>query len=179
MDNTDIYRTKLIDVARKVQKAYLDIRHNLHSNTMSKAQQAAITSLPLDSQTGAAENRLRKFPNDCCMDASIVLANILRAIADGSGIQYQQFKHIRCRPTEKTKTVMFDFHQWLLVDGFDIDITFSQLKTVQKGNEGEIVFNQHPLIGSDNYVYEAADAQIEDPFVEFANFIIEKYLMER
>jgi hypothetical protein len=179
MDDIVLYRSKIEQVARCVQQAYLDLRRNLQSNTLSKAQKEAVASLPRDSQTGAAKNRLQKFPNDCCMDASIVLAIILLAIADGNAIQYQQFQHIRCRPTEKTKTVMFDFHQWLLIDGFNVDITFSQLKTVQKGNEGKIIFDQHPLIGSDDYIFESASAVTEAPFAVFANFVIDRYLPKR
>lgn len=74
---------------------------------------------------------------------------------------------------------MFDFHQWVLVDGFNIDITFGQLKTVQKGNEGKILFDQYPLIGSDDYIFEAADVKMENPFAEFANFVIKEYFMAR
>ena len=172
MDSYELYRSKIEGVARSVQTAYLDIRRDTQSNTLSKGQ----ASLPRDAQTGLAINRLKKFPNDCCMDASIVLAIILIAIADTNNIEYRQFQRIRCRPTEKTKTVMFDFHQWLLVDGFNIDLTFSQLRTVQKGSEDKIVFEQHPIIGSDDYTYEAEPAKMEAPFVEFANFVIEHYL---
>jgi len=162
-------------VARLVQKAFIDIRRNLQSNTLNKAQKAAITSLPFDRVTGEPQNRLKKFPNDCCMDAANVLAIIFLAYAEQNRFQYRQLKQIRCLPTEKTKTWMFDFHQWLLVDGYHIDIAFEQCKTVLKGNEDRIVFSVHPLVGSDDYAFEGGGAVIEEPFAEFANFVIMSY----
>ena len=166
-------------IARLVQQAFLDIRRGLQNNTLSKEQEAAVATLPSDRITGIAKNRLKKYPNDCCMDAAIVLAIMFLAIAEQNGFQYGQLKHIRCRPTDKTKTKMFDFHQWLLVDGYHVDISFEQCKTVLKGNEGKIVFDIHPLINSDDYIFEGGNAVIEEPFAEFANFIITNYFKKR
>jgi hypothetical protein len=64
------------------------------------------------------------------MDTTNVLAIILIAIAEQNGFQYGQLKQIRCRPTKKTKNVMFDFHQWLLVDELHVDTAFEQGKTI-------------------------------------------------
>jgi hypothetical protein len=177
--NPILNREETEGVARLVQKAFLDIRDNLNSGMLTGAQKAAVASLPLDNVTKKAENRLRKFPNECCMDASFVLAIIFTALAEQNGFKFGQLAHIRCRPTDKTKTALFDFHQWLCVDGFSVDIAFEQCKTVLKGNEGKIVFNVHPLIGSDNFIYEQADAVIEEPFAEFANFVIMNYFGKR
>ncbi len=97
------------------------------------------------------------------------------AVAEGNGIEFQ-LTHIRCTPTQKTKTVMFDFHQWLRVQGYDVDITFEQCKTVLKGNEGKVVFEVHPLIlNDDHYTYQQATTIIEKPFADFANYIIKNY----
>ena len=172
-------REHIEDVARLVQKAFIDIRTNIKSNTLTKEQKAAIDSLPHDVITKAARNRLAKFPNDCCMDASNVLAVIFSAFAEQSGFNYGQLMHIRCRPTDKTKTVMFDFHQWLRIDGYDVDITFEQCKTVLKGNKGKVIFEAHPLIDSDDFIFEGAAAVVEEPFAPFANFIIENYFRRR
>ena len=166
-------------IARKVQKAFLDIQRNLKSNTLSKEQKSAVASLPFDNITKSARNRLRKFPNDCCMDASFVLAIVFAAFAEQNGFKYGRFEHIRCRPTDMTKVRMFDFHQWLRIDGYDVDITFEQCKTVLQGNSGKIVFEMHPIIGSDDFIYEHGDAGIEEPFAKFANFIITKYFKRR
>ena len=162
-------------IARLVQKAFFDIRRNILNNNLSEEQEAAIASLPSDNITGAAHNRLKKFPNDCCMDASNVLAIIFIAIAEQNGFQYGQLKQIRCRPTDKTKTRMFDFHQWLLVNDLNVDITFGQCKAVLKGNEDKVVFDTHPLVGSDDYIFEGGNAVMEEPFAEFTNFIIKDY----
>jgi hypothetical protein len=175
MRKSVLSRENISDVAHLVQKAFADIRTNLKSNTLSKEQKAAVDSLPHDAITKEARNRLAKFPNDCCMDASMVLAVIFLAFAEQNGFSYGQLMHIRCRPTDKTKTVMFDFHQWLRIDGYDVDIAFEQCKTVLKGNEGKFVFDTHPIIGSDDFTYENAKAVIEEPFAVFANFIIENY----
>ena len=78
-------------------------------------------------------------------------------------------------PSEKIKIKMFDFHQWLLVDGCHVDISFEQCKTVSKGNEGKIVFDAHPLIGSDDYIFEGGNAVMEEPFVVFSNFVMMNY----
>ena len=172
-------RENITDVARLVQKAFVDIRTNLKNNNLTKAQKAAVASLPYDVITKEAHNRLAKFPNDCCMDASMILAVIFLAFAEQSGFRYGQLTHIRCRPTDKTKTVMFDFHQWLRIDGYDVDIAFEQCKTVLKGNRGKIVFDTHPLIGNDDFIYESANAVSEEPFAEFANFVIENYFRRR
>ena len=179
MSYSFLSRSDIESISRLVQKAFLDIRTRIHKNTLSKEQRTAIASLPLDRITMSAKNRLKKFPNDCCMDASIVLAIIFTALAEQNGCEYRQLKHIRCRPTDKTVTTMFDFHQWLRIDEFDVDITFEQCKTVLKGNEGKVVFMLHPLIGSDDYIYESADAVIEEPFAEFANYIIANYFRRR
>ena len=168
-------KSKFEEIARLVQKAFLDIRRNLKTNTLSKKQQEAIRTLPHDTITKAAKNRLKKFPNDCCMDATFVLGTIFAAYADTQGLKYGQFEYIRCRPTEKTKTVMFDCHWWLRIEGYDIDITFRQLKTVQKGNEGKVIFEIHPLIDSDDYIYESGKAGTAEFHAEFTNFIIENY----
>ena len=162
-------------LASLVQKAFIDVCAALNNNTLSQEQREAIESLPFDNITKSADNRLKKFPNDCCMDASIVLAIIFTAIAEQNGFEYNQLMHIRCRPTAKTKTPMFDFHQWLRVDGYDVDIAFKQCKTVLQGNEGKVIFDTHPLIGSDDFSYERADAIIEEPFATFANFVISNY----
>ena len=177
-DNTIIakYRDNLENISRSVQTAFLDIRRNLQDGTLNEPQKAAVGSLPLDTMTGEAVNRLKKFPNDCCMDAANVLAVVFLAFAEQNGFRYEQIKQIRCRPTDKTKSVMFDFHQWLLVDGCHIDIAFEQCKAVLKGNEGKIVFESHPLIGSDDYIFESGDAVMEEPFKRFANFVIENYI---
>ena len=167
------------NVARLAQKAFIDIRENLHSNALNAEQKAAIKSLPFDNITGAAENRLKKFPNDCCMDAANVLAVMFLAIAEQHGFEYRKIMQIRCRPTDKTKTVMFDFHQWLYIDGLNIDIAFEQCKTVLKGNESKIIFDTHPLVESDDYIFEGGDAVMEKPFVGFANFVITNYLRRR
>ena len=169
------YRDNIEKTARLVGQAFLDIRRSLQSNTTSEKQKEAIASLPLDSITGEAHNRLKKFPADCCMDAANVLAIIYLAFAEQNGFQYGQLKQIRCRPTDKTKIKMFDFHQWLLVDGYHVDITFEQCKTVLKSNEGKIIFENHPLIGSDDYIFEGGDAVMEEPFKVFANFVIGRY----
>jgi hypothetical protein len=170
MDNDDIE-----GVARRVQQAFIDIRRDLQSKTQNEAQKDAIASLPHDKITGAAENRLKKFPNDCCMDASFVLANVLLIIAEQKSIKFGQLMHIRCRPTEKTKTVMFDFHQWLSVNGYNVDIAFEQCKTVLKGNEGKIIFDTHPLVESDDYTFEGITAEKFDPYMYFSSFVIEQY----
>jgi len=162
-------------IARLVQQAFADIRENLHNNTLSKEQDAAIASLPLDVITKSARNRLKKFPDDCCIDAAYVLAVIFIAISRQNGFQYGQLKQLRCHPTDKTKEKMFDKHQWLLVDGYNVDITFEQCKAVLKGNEGEIIFETHPLVGSDGYSFASAEAVIEEPYTEFANFVIMNY----
>ena len=161
-------------IARLVQTAFLEIRASLHSGTVSKELRKAIDSLPHDRITKEAGNRLRKFPNDCCADASAVLAVIFSAIAEQNGFELE-LKHIRCYPTDKTKTVMFDYHQWLQVQGYAVDITFEQCKTVLKGNEGKVIFEVHPLIDSDDYKYGQATATIEEPWAEFANYIIMTY----
>lgn len=170
-----MHRDDIESIACLVQKAFFDIQCNLQNNTLSKEQEAAVASLPLDKITGAAQNRLKKFPNNCCMDVANVLAIVFLAFAEQNRFQYGQLKQIRCRPTDKTKTKMFDFHQWLLVDRWNVDITFQQCKTVLNGNEDSIVFNTHPLVGSDDYIFEGGDAVIEEPFAEFANFIIINY----
>ena len=176
-DTADIqYRENIEQVARLAEKAFIDIRCGLQSGTINDAHKAAIASLPLDALTGKATNRLKKFPNDCCMDAANILAVIFLAFAEQNGFRYGQLQQIRCRPTDKTKNVMFDFHQWLLVDGYHIDITFEQCKTVLNGNEGKIVFDSHPLIGSDDYIFESGNAVMEEPFKVFANFVIENYI---
>ena len=178
MTEKSILKPHIEGIACLVKKAFLDIKSSLNSATLSKKQREAVGSLPHDRITKGAENRLRKFPNDCCMDAAIVLAVIFSAIAEQNGINFQ-LTHIRCRPTQKTKTVMFDFHQWLRVGGYDVDITFEQCKTVLKGNEDKVVFDIHPLIGSDDYAYEQATATIEEPFAEFANYIITNYFKRK
>lgn len=170
MDKADIEK-----IARLVQKAFTDIQENLLNNTLSKEQEAAIASLPLDMITKSARNRLKKFPDDCCIDAAYVLAVIFIAISQQNGFQYGQLKQIRCHPTDKTMKKMFDKHQWLLIDGYNVDITFEQCKTVLKGNEGEIIFDTHPLVGSDDYSFASAKAVIEEPYAEFANFVIINY----
>jgi len=175
LDNHTLLNDNIEKIACLTQKAFIDIRNALISNTLTKEQKAAIDSLPHDRITKEAENRLRKFPNDCCMDSAMVLAIIFKAIAEQNNFEYGQLMHIRCRPTEKTKISMFDFHQWLRVEGFDVDIAFEQCKTVLKGNEGKIIFDTHPLIGSDDYIFEGGKADIEEPFAEFANFIIVNY----
>jgi len=175
MNELDVFRDKIEQTARRVQKAFLDINRNIKTNTLSKKQQEAIRTLPHDNITKAAKNRLRKFPNDCCMDATFVLGAILIAIAETNGFEYGQIQYICCRPTENTKTVMFDCHWWLRIEGFDVDITFGQCRTVQKGNEGKVIFDTHPLIDSDDYAYEIAEAKIAEPFARFTNFIIENY----
>ena len=106
------------------------------------------------------------------MDATYVLGTIFTAFAEQNGFEYNQFEYIRYRPTGKTKTVMFDCHWWLRIEGYNVDITFEQCRTVQKGNAGEIVFDVHPLIDSDDYIYESTDAGGAEPFAEFTNFII-------
>jgi hypothetical protein len=179
MDELALFRENIETVARLTQKAFLDIRKNLLNNTLSKEQKVAIASLPFDVITMSPENRLKKFPNDCCMDAANVLAIIFLGYAEQNGFEYGLIQQIRCRPTDKTKTRMFDFHQWLRVEGFHIDIAFEQCKTVLKGNEGKIVFDTHPLIGSDDYIFEGGNAVIEKPFAEFANFIIMNYIRGR
>ena len=179
MNADDLFRENIDKIARLVQKAFIYIRGGINANTLNKEQKAAVNSLPLDAITGLPENRLKKFPNDCCMDASVVLAIIFTAVAEQSGFKYNQLMHIRCRPTDKTKTVMFDFHQWLRVEGYDVDIAFQQCRTVLKGNEGKVVFDTHPLIGSDDYTYEGANASIEEPFAVFANYIIMNYFRRR
>jgi len=171
-----LLRENIEKTARLVQAAFVDISKALTSGTLNKEQEAAVKSLPHDVKTKSAENRLKKFPNDCCMDSAMVLAIIFTAIAEQNGFEYGQLMHMRCRPTKKTKIVMFDFHQWLRVEGFDVDIAFEQCKTVLKGNEGKIIFNTHPLIGSDDYIFEGGKAGIEEPFAEFANFVIMNYL---
>ena len=173
-DNTQ-YRDNIEKVARLVQMAFIEIRRSLQCGTLSEPQKTAIASLPLDAVTGAAENRLAKFPNDCCMDAANVLAVIFLAFAEQNGFRHGQIHQIRCRPTDKTKNVMFDFHQWLAIGGYHIDITFEQCKAVLKGNEGKVIFDTHPLIGSDDYIYESGNAVMEEPFKVFANFVIENY----
>jgi len=178
VDNVEVYTAHLDKIARIVQESFLDIRKRIESGGLSQEHKTAIESLPHDVITKEAKNRLAKFPNDCCMDAAHVLAIIFIAIAEQSGFTHNQLEYIRATPTAKTKTKMFDFHQWLRVDGFDIDITFDQLKTVQKGNVGKIVFPIHPLIGSDDYIYAGAKAQIEEPFAVFANFLITNYLQK-
>ncbi|MDL2287039.1 hypothetical protein LJB90_00525 [Eubacteriales bacterium OttesenSCG-928-G02] len=175
MRNSVLSRNDIENVARLAQKAFVDIRNALNNDTLSEEQGAAVDSLPQDIITKSARNRLKKFPNDCCADTSFVLAIIFTTIAEQHGFKYGQLKQIRCRPTDKTKMKMFDFHQWLRVDGYDVDIAFEQCKAVLKNNEGEIVFESHPLIGSDDYTYEQANAGIEEPFAEFANFIITNY----
>ena len=179
MVNSVLSRNDIESVARLVQKAYIDIRDALKNDTLTVEQKAAVDSLPHDAITKSARNRLKKFPNDCCMDAAIVLAIIFTSIAEQHDLKYGQLKHIRCRPTDKTKVKMFDFHQWLRIDGCDVDIAFEQCKTVLKNNEGKIVFETHPLIGSDDYTYEQANAGIEEPFAEFANFIIMNYFRRK
>ncbi|MCL1884634.1 MAG: hypothetical protein FWF81_12895 [Defluviitaleaceae bacterium] len=175
MDEVVQYAAYLEQIARKVQEGFIDMRNRIKSGRLSQDHKTAINSLPHDAITWEAKNRLAKFPNDCCMDASHVLAIIFIAFAEQQGLEYGQLQHIRAIPTDKTKMKMFDFHQWLRVDGFDVDITFGQLKTAQKGNEGKIVFPLHPLINSDDYVYTGAPANIDEPFAIFANFIIANY----
>lgn len=179
MDEAVVYAAHLEKIARIVQEGFLDIRKRIKSGRLSQEHKTAITSLPHDAITKEAKNRLAKFPNDCCMDAAHVLAIIFIAFAEQNGFVHGQLEYIRATPTDKTQVKMFDFHQWLRVDGFDVDITFGQLKTVQKGNEGKIVFPLHPLIGSDDYVYAGAKAVIEEPFAVFANFIITNYLQKQ
>jgi hypothetical protein len=110
-----MYRNFIEDVARKTQRAFLDVRMGLVHKRLTDEQKAAINSLPHDNITKEPENRLRKFPNDCCMDAAFVLAVIFTAISEQKGFKFGELLHIRCTPTPKTKTVMFDFHQWLRV----------------------------------------------------------------
>jgi hypothetical protein len=175
MDETTMYAAQLEQVARIVQEGFLDIRKRIKSGRSGQEHKEAINSLPHDAVTGNAKNRLAKFPNDCCMDAAFVLAIVFIAIAEQNNFGYGQLEHIRATPTDKTKVKMFDFHQWLRVDGFDVDITFGQLKPLQSGNERKLIFPLHPLIGSDDYVYAGAKASIEEPFAGFANFIITNY----
>ena len=172
-------RNDIEAVARLVKKAFIEIRDSINANKVNDDMRTAISTLPMDNITGAAENRLKKFPNDCCMDASMVLAIIFIALAEQNGYIYNQIMHIRCLPTDKTKTLMFDFHQWLSVEGYNVDIAFEQCKTVLRGNEDKVVFDVHPLIGSDDYNYGRADAVIEEPFAEFANYIITNYFRRR
>lgn len=103
MTNIELYRKKLEEIARKVQKAYLDIQLNLQNNTLNKSQQAAIKSLPHDVQTGAAKNRIIKFPNDCCMDASVVLAIILRQSRTGTECGISSLSIFVATQSEKLK----------------------------------------------------------------------------
>jgi hypothetical protein len=175
MDAVAQYAAHLEKIARIVQSGFVDMRKRIKTGRLSQDQKTAVNSLPHDEITKEATNRLSKFPNDCCMDAAHVLAIIFIAIAEQNGFKHEQLEHIRCKPMDKTKVKMFDFHQWLRIDGFDVDITFEQLKTFQKGNTGNIVFPIHPLIGSDDYIYESAKATIEEPFAIFANFIITNY----
>ena len=175
VDATAQYATHLEKIARIVQSGFLDIQKGLKTGKLTQEQKAAVDSFPHDAITKEAKNRLVKFPNDCCMDAAHVLAIIFIAISEQNGFEHDQLEHFRCTPTDKTKTKMFDFHQWLRIDGFDIDITFGQLKTIQKGNEEKIVFPIHPLIGSDDYVFASAKAGIDEPFAIFANLIITEY----
>lgn|GEM_PF-2048374 len=172
------YRDNIKKTAHLVQKAFADMKRGLQEGTLSEAQKTAADSLPFDSVTGNPRNRLKKYPNDCCMDAANVLATIYLAFAEQNGFQFGQLKQIRCRPTAKTKKKMFDFHQWLLVDGYHVDVAFEQCKTVLKGNEGKVVFDTHPLIGSDDYTFEGGDAVMEEPFKVFANFVIEHYVKD-
>ena len=175
VDATAQCATHFEKIARIVQAGFLDIQKELKADKLTQEQKAAVDSLPHDAITKEAKNRLMKFPNDCCMDAAHVLAIIFIAISEQNGFKHNQLEHFRCTPTGKTKTKMFDFHQWLRIDGFDIDITFGQLKTIQNGNEEKIVFPVHPLIGSDDYVFASAKAAIDEPFAIFTNFIITKY----
>jgi len=179
MDDTAVYATHIENIARIAHEGFLDIRKRIKSSRLSHEHKSAINSLPHDAITKEAMNRLTKFPNDCCMDASHVLAIIFIAFAEQKAFEHGQLEHIRATPTDKTKVKMFDFHQWLVVGGFAVDITFAQLKTVQKGNEGKIVFPVHPLIGSDDYTYGKAKAIIDEPFVTFANFIITNYFQRK
>jgi hypothetical protein len=175
--NTE-YRNFVEKVARSAQRAFIDVRRNIIDNKLTGNQKAAIESLPHDNITKEPINRLRKFPNDCCMDSGYVLAIIFTAMAQQNGFEFAELMHIRCRPTEKTKTVMFDFHQWLRIDGYDVDITFDQCRTVLKGNRGKIIFEPHPLLeNDDSYEFETANAaEIAEPFAGFANFVITEYL---
>jgi len=175
MDATVKYAEHIEKIARIVQDGFLDISKKIKSGKLTQEQKATANSLPHDAITGEAVNRLAKFPSDCCMDAAHVLAIIFIAIAEQSGNRHEQLEFIRCMPTENTKIKMFDFHQWLMVDGFHVDITFGQLKTVQKGNTRKIVFPVHPIIGSDDYIYASAKATSEDAFAVFANYIITNY----
>lgn len=178
MNEMLVYQNFLEKVARSAQKVFLDVRSGILHKKLTEVQKAAIDTLPHDRITKEPVNRLRKFPNDCCMDSAFVLAVIFSAIAQQDGFEFAELKHIRCTPTPKTKVVMFDFHQWLRVDGFDIDITFDQCKTVLKGNKGKIIFEPHPLLkNDDSYEFGVANAaEIEEPFAGFANFIITEYL---
>jgi hypothetical protein len=154
------------------------MRRNIIDNKLTGNQKAAMNTLPHDNITKEPINRLRKFPNDCCMDSAYVLAVIFTAMAEQGGFKFAELMHIRCRPTDKTKIVMFDVHQWLRIDGYDVDITFDQCKPILNGNRGKVIFEPHPLITSDdNYTYESANAaKIEEPFAGFANFVITEYL---
>jgi hypothetical protein len=176
MNEIMMYKKFIEDVARKTQRAFLDVRQGVIHKRLTDEQRAAMNSLPHDNITNEPENRLRKFPNDCCMDAAFVLAVIFTAISEQKGFKFGELLHIRCTPTPKTKTVMFDFHQWLRVDGFDVDITVEQLKTLQKANGGKVVFEPHPIIQSDDYIFEGGKAGIEEVYAEFANFVITNYL---
>ena len=179
MDETAIYAAHIEKIARIVQGGFLDMRKRIKTGKLTQEHKTAINSLPHDAITKEAINRLAKFPNDCCMDAAHVLAIIFIAIAEQNNFEHGQLDYIRATPTDKTRVKMFDFHQWLMVDGFAVDITFDQLKTVQNGNEGKIVFPVHPLIGSDDYTYGKAKATIEEPFAVFANFIITNYFKKQ
>jgi len=179
MDATEIYAAHIEKIARIVQDGFLDIRKRIKSGRLSQEQKTAVNSLPHDVITKEAKNRLAKFPNDCCMDAAHVLAIVFIAIAEQRELKHNQLEYIRAIPTDKTRVRMFDFHQGLQVDGFNVDITFGQLRTVQKGNAGRIVFPLHPLFGSDDYAYGIAKATIEDAYSVFANYIITTYFQKQ
>jgi hypothetical protein len=56
----DVICENIEGVARRVQRAFLDIHRDLEKNSLTKEQRTAIASLPLDNITGNPKNRFKK-----------------------------------------------------------------------------------------------------------------------
>jgi len=72
MNETAQYRSFIEKVASSAQRAFIDVRRNIIDNKLTGKQKASMNTLPHDNITKELINRLRKYPNDCCMDSAYV-----------------------------------------------------------------------------------------------------------
>jgi hypothetical protein len=172
------------NIAQTVYRVFADIRRGLDDYTLPDEDLAAIDSLksgtgqrrsPVDgSVVGFIDmspcKRLARFPEACCADAVATLGIIYTMAC----VDPESIVEITAEPKRENPNI--NFHKWLTVDGYAVDITLGQFHPLGDELDGTVVFMEHPLEKHPEYAVTAAQFVIPTPAVKFSEHFGIKYV---